>query len=96
MDRVRTGLTGLGLVFVLTLGASAVLRPAPEPQPAKEAAEPLAQLGVAPGAEKPRAEPAAPRTYVTPRPQDADDRAARTPIGGAALPITSSSGAPLV
>lgn len=52
MDRVRTGLTGLGLVFLFTLAASAMLSPqAPAPK-GKEASEPLAQLGVAPGADK--------------------------------------------
>jgi hypothetical protein len=53
MDRVRTGLTGLGLVFLFTLAASAILSPEPRSGKAKDAAEPLAQLGVAPGAESP-------------------------------------------
>lgn len=53
MDRVRTGLTGLGLVFLFTLAASAVLSPGARSGKAKDAAEPLAQLGVAPGAETP-------------------------------------------
>ena len=53
MDRMRLGLTGLGAVFLITLGAafafgSAENKAAPENKPG----EPLAQLGVAPGAEK--------------------------------------------
>lgn len=52
MDRVRTGLTGLGLVFVFTLVAAAMVDPVPAVQPTKEGAEPLAQLGVAPGSDK--------------------------------------------
>jgi len=56
MDRVRVGLTGLGAVFLLTLGASLTFGAADRDQPAahaqKEPGEPLAQLGVAPGSEK--------------------------------------------
>lgn len=52
MNRVRTGLTGLGLVLVFTLIASAAFMPEPDVKTTKEAAEPLAQLGVAPGADK--------------------------------------------
>lgn len=52
MDRIRTGLTGLGLVFVFTLVASAMVGPTPTATPTKEASEPLAQLGVAPGVDK--------------------------------------------
>lgn len=69
MDRVRAGLTGLGVVFLVT--ASAALLFGPEPgevaavEQGKEPGEPLAQLGVAPSNENPEpalppAEPAAP------------------------------------
>ena len=57
MDRVRVGLTGLGAVFLLTLGTSLLFggsegdRAVAESR--KEPGEPLAQLGVAPGSEKP-------------------------------------------
>lgn len=55
MDRMRAGLTGLGVVFLFTLAASLAFGPsadAPEVQaPAKEPGEPLAQLGVAPSSE---------------------------------------------
>ena len=56
MDRVRIGLTGLGAVFLLTLGTSLVFgNPAgnkPAAESRKEPGEPLAQLGVAPGSDK--------------------------------------------
>lgn len=56
MDRVRVGLSGLGVVFLLTLGVSLAFggRDAPTPliESLKEPGEPLAQLGVAPGSEK--------------------------------------------
>lgn len=57
MDRVRAGLTGLGIVFLFTLAASAVLDPVPTVSASqKMSGEPLAQLGVAPGSESSRAE----------------------------------------
>lgn len=56
MDRLRVGLTGLGAVFLLTLGVSvtvgALHRDRPVEQSHKEPGETLAQLGVAPGSEK--------------------------------------------
>ena len=59
MDRVRIGLTGLGAVFLLTLGASltfgAADRDAAVAPAQKEPGELLAQLGVAPSSEKPPA-----------------------------------------
>ncbi len=65
MDRLRVGLTGLGAVFLLTLGASLAFGFVHDGQPQveshKEPGEPLAQLGVAPGAEK-----SAPRTAPLP------------------------------
>jgi hypothetical protein len=55
MDRVRTGLTGLGVVFLFTLAASLAFGPSDD-APASAAqekapGEPLAQLGVAPSSE---------------------------------------------
>ena len=61
MDRIRVGLTGLAAVFLVTLGAALAFRP-PEGQMAgieSKAGEPLAQLGVAPGADKESAKEAA-------------------------------------
>lgn len=56
MDRIRVGLTGLGVVFLVTAAASLLFGPSQgEPAPAtiaKPAGEPLAQLGVAPNSEK--------------------------------------------
>ena len=56
MDRVRVGLTGLGAVFLLTLGVSLVFGGSDKPpatvEAEKEPGEPLAQLGVAPSNEK--------------------------------------------
>lgn len=71
MDRVRVGLTGLGVVFLLTLGVSLMFgRPDSSPEVAesvKEPGEPLAQLGVAPSSEpKLVVPPAAPDGYVPP------------------------------
>lgn len=73
MDRVRVGLSGLGAVFLLTLGVSLMFgRSDAPPQVAesvKEPGEPLAQLGVAPGSEKqPQlvVPPAAPEGYQVP------------------------------
>lgn len=51
MDRMRAGLTGLGLVFLATLAASVLFAPDTSQAP-QEPSEPLAQLGVAPGPEK--------------------------------------------
>ncbi len=51
MNRVRLGLTGLALVFLMVMVAAILLRPPVEPEPkAKE--DTLATLGVAPGADK--------------------------------------------
>lgn len=65
MDRLRAGLTGLGAVFLLTLAASLAFghsgNHAAPTETAKEPGEPLAQLGVAPGAEK-----VAPSPEITP------------------------------
>ncbi len=56
MDRLRAGLAGLGVVFILTLGTSLAFAPDDTGEAVaavpKEPNEPLAQLGVAPNAEK--------------------------------------------
>ena len=67
MQRVRIGLTGLAFVFLAVLLAAVFTRtPAGEPpltpnsieqQKAAQSTEPLAQLGVAPGAESNQAAP---------------------------------------
>lgn len=49
--RIRLGLTGLAAIFLIVLIAAAGLRPPPASGPPAEGqAEPLAVLGVAPGA----------------------------------------------
>lgn len=50
MDRIRAGLTGLGLVFIFTLAASVLLQSGQSGEPMKSG-ELLAQLGVAPSSE---------------------------------------------
>ncbi len=57
MNRVRLGLTGLALVFLLVMAAAILLRPPGEPEP-KSKEDTLATLGVVPGADKGSAEPA--------------------------------------
>lgn len=56
MQRIRYGLTGLALVFLIVLLGTAVIRSGGEPvtnnvvaNEAEEPSEPLAELGVAPG-----------------------------------------------
>ncbi|MEM8826951.1 MAG: hypothetical protein AAGD40_08540 [Pseudomonadota bacterium] len=51
MNRVRAGLTGLALVFVMGLLAAALFGPVGLVAPAEGPSETLATLGVAPGAE---------------------------------------------
>ncbi len=48
--RIRMGLTGLAAIFLLVMFAAAGLRPAPTAVAVESPAEPLAMLGVAPGA----------------------------------------------
>jgi hypothetical protein len=48
MQRVRAGLTGLGLVFLVVLAASILFAPVRPVPSARTAGEPLAMLGVAP------------------------------------------------
>lgn len=87
MDRVRVGLSGLGAVFLLTLGVSLVFgRPDASPQVSesvKEPGEPLAQLGVAPGSEKqPQVvvPPATPNDYPVPNAADGQAPLAESPV----------------
>ena len=100
MDRMRVGLTGLGAVFLITLGAafafgSAGDQAAPENKPG----EPLAQLGVAPGAEKGDSAESAPDAAASAAPDAAESGASGTtvvpapqnePVGGSfSLPAAS-------
>ncbi len=48
--RIRLGLTGLAAIFLLVMVAAAGMRPSPSVAAAEPQAEPLAVLGVAPGA----------------------------------------------
>lgn len=57
MQRLRAGLTGLGLVFLVVMIASLLFTPAKAPADPVPS-EPLAQLGVAPGPAQRAAEPA--------------------------------------
>jgi hypothetical protein len=65
-QRVRVGLTGLAAIFLLVLVAAAGLRPTETSAMSKAADEPLAVLGVAPGA----GSAALPPATVTPRLSD--------------------------
>lgn len=99
MDRVRTGLTGLGAVFLFTLAASLLFGGEPSAesrQAAQEKApgETLAQLGVAPGSEKdkkdkqvlpPEPAPATPLDAPLGAPLDA-------PLGPDGLPLAPGNG----
>ena len=105
MNRMRAGLTGLGIVFLSTLAVSLLFGPSPDLPPSeqtKAAGEPLAQLGVAPGMEKDkeaRSEdlPGEPQSPADPRladPRLADPRLA-DPLLTQPLPGPVASGAPL-
>ncbi|WP_448586510.1 hypothetical protein [Thermaurantiacus sp.] len=47
MHRIRAGMTGLGLVFLITLIGSVAVR-SPEAAPGRSPGEPLGALGIAP------------------------------------------------
>lgn len=87
MDRMRAGLTGLGVVFLFTLAASLAFGPSDD-EPVVEAStkapgEPLAQLGVAPSnenAEKADEEPAPPPAAAPAAP--APPPASESPVTG--------------
>lgn len=78
VQRIRVGALGLAGVFLLVMLATALLRAASDPTLANqtahptvnaaEPAEPLAQLGVAPGNAPPDAEPAPARAPRPARP----------------------------
>jgi hypothetical protein len=51
MQRLRTGLAGLGMVFLMTFAASLLADAAKAPDALSSGAEPLAMLGVAPSSE---------------------------------------------
>lgn len=93
MDRVRVGLTGLGAVFLLTLGVSLVFgatdRDATAVTTQKEPGETLAQLGVAPGLEK---SPDMAKQQADPPPAPDDEAASESPIG--AFPLGPIAGDP--
>lgn len=79
MHRIRAGVTGLGLVFLVTLLGSIALDP-PGPKPVRdEPGEPLAELGVAPSPGD-RSDPGAGPAPAVP-PTVADPEAER-PIAG--------------
>lgn len=84
MDRMRAGLTGLGVVFLFTLAASLAFGPSDDEPAAvvseKEPGEPLAQLGVAPSNEN------ANKADDAPSPEDAPP----APVPPAAPPVTES------
>ena len=73
-QRVRVGLTGLAAIFLLVLVAAAGLRPTETAAMSRAADEPLAVLGVAPGAGPSTLPPMAPATMtpatMTPRISD--------------------------
>ena len=64
-QRVRWGLTGLAAIFLLVLIAAVGLRPERDPEAQQGQNEPLAELGVAPGA-GPTALTQTPRPAATP------------------------------
>lgn len=66
MSRVRFGLTGLALVFLLALSAAALLGGDGTAIPEPQGEDPLATLGVAPGSETPRPTRPAPRAEASP------------------------------
>lgn len=103
MDRVRVGLTGLGVVFLLTLGVSLMFgRPDSSPEvaeSAKEPGEPLAQLGVAPSTEpKLVVPPSAPNGYVPPSAPDGyvPPEAAEGATAPSESPVRTPPGEPAV
>lgn len=95
MDRVRTGLTGLGAVFLFTLAASLLFGGEPSAesrQAAQEKApgETLAQLGVAPGSEKDKKD----KQVLPPEPAPATplDAPLDAPLGPDGLPLAPGNG----
>ncbi len=79
MNRVRLGLTGLALVFVMVLLVAALFGPFTSPPSGEGNNETLATLGVAPGGEEAK-EPAVPPT-PTPQP-GIDEQFKQDPLPG--------------
>jgi hypothetical protein len=52
MQRIRAGVTGLGLVFLITLIGSIAIARDPRPEALAEPGEPLSELGVAPAPQR--------------------------------------------
>lgn len=105
MDRMRAGLTGLGVVFLFTLAASLAFGPSDDAPvveaPAKEPGEPLAQLGVAPSSENSEkaaeAEAQAEAEAATPAPPPAPAApaappASESPVTGVPDPMLAPGG----
>jgi hypothetical protein len=95
---MRVGLTGLGVVFLITMAAAVAFGPSPDaPEVPDDATpgEPLAQLGVAPGLEKDRPPaPQAPPSAVPP-PDAPPAPALESPTSGlpdAAIPEPATGG----
>ena len=84
MDRIRAGLTGLGVVFLITAAASLLFAPSPADKAAvaqvKEPGEPLSQLGVAPNSEKESEQAPAPPAAVPVQPEQPP--ASESPVNG--------------
>ncbi len=89
MHRIRAGVTGLGLVFLVTLLGSVALAPAGRDTVREEPGEPLAELGVAPSAGE-RSASAEPPTGAG----EAEDAQPPAAPGGE-QPIVERSGAPV-
>lgn len=79
MQRVRTGLTGLAIVFLLVLIASALLRPERAAPAGSANAETLSVLGVAPSTGD-AVPPGMPKRQPAEAPVSAPARQAATPI----------------
>lgn len=89
MDRIRAGLTGLGVVFLITAVASLLFSPSPAErarvEQVKEPGEPLSQLGVAPNSEKESEQVPAPAVApAVPPADDAQAPLAESPVNGEA------------
>jgi hypothetical protein len=86
MDRIRTGLLGLCIVFLFTLTASVVFAPPGGKDQPMAPGEPLATLGVAPGSDK-QIDSAAPPAGAPRGPEaGSDGRAAPGGSDGRAAP----------
>lgn len=66
MERIRVGLTGLGLILLLVFIAAAGMRPTRSVTPANSGGETLSVLGVAPSEGAPARKSAAPASSAKP------------------------------